>query len=440
VSLEQLASWLFGRTSGGIRWGLERTLALLAEVGDPHRAFPSLHIGGTNGKGSVASLCAAALRHGGTRRVGLYTSPHLVSFTERIQIDGRPIEPERLIAAAERLRPAIERTGATFFEATTAIAFFCLADSEVDVAVVEVGLGGRLDATNVVAPLATAVTNVALEHTEFLGGTVERIAAEKAGIFKAGVPAITGETDPGALAVLRRAADAAGTSLVLLDDVATLRDAAPIEGGTRLRWDSAQWGSQECTVPLAGAFQARNVILAAETLALLPTPLRPRRDQFLGGFAAVRWPGRMQVHRERGTTMLFDVAHNPAGVAALCRSLDQMSLPRPWVLVAGILVDKEWSVMLPPLLERVDAAVLTVPPTAPPARRWDPDAAARFVPPSLPIRVIPDLPRAVDRAITMAPYGTLLVTGSIHTVGDTMHHLGIEPFPGRAPALGTETP
>src|SRR5215218_5504524 len=209
--------WLFSRPTGGIRWGLERTGELLAEVGDPHRTFRSLHVAGTNGKGSVSALCDAALRAADTpRRIGLYTSPHLVSFDERIRIDGRPVDRELLLACEARLRPAIERTGATFFEATTAIAFLCFAEAGVDLAVVEVGLGGRLDSTNVITPLASAITNIARDHTEYLGDSIEEIAFEKAGILKPGVPAVTGETAPGALAVLQRRAEEVGAPLTVL--------------------------------------------------------------------------------------------------------------------------------------------------------------------------------------------------------------------------------
>jgi dihydrofolate synthase / folylpolyglutamate synthase len=430
LNLEELAEWLFGRTSGGIRWGLERTAALLAEAGDPHHRFRSLHIGGTNGKGSVAALCAAALRAGGAHRVGLYTSPHLVSFTERIQVDGAPIAAERVLAAAERLRPAIERTGATFFEATTAIAFLCLAEAEVDVAVVEVGLGGRLDATNVLRPEVAAVTNIALDHTEYLGDTLAAIAAEKAGIFKRGVPAITGEDRPEILEVLATSAARAGTTLVALGRVAEVTSTAGGAGAQGLRLRSEAWGERTLEVALAGAFQARNALLAAEILALLPPSLRPHWEQIRAGFASVRWPGRLHRHRERGTTFVLDVAHNAAGAAALAESLPGMELPEPLVLVAGVLADKQWEQMLPPLLPHVRAAILTVPPSSPPSRRWDPEHAAATLRPctEIPLRVIPELGRAIDRAMTLAPHGSVIVTGSIHTVGDAMQYLGIEPY------------
>ncbi|HET7321380.1 MAG TPA: Mur ligase family protein, partial [Longimicrobiaceae bacterium] len=372
---------------------------------------------------------AAALRAEGSHRVGLYTSPHLVSFTERIRIDGRPASEELVMRAAERLMPAIERTRATFFEATTAIAFLCFAEAGVDAAVVEVGLGGRLDATNVLLPDAVAITNVSREHTEYLGDTLEEIAGEKAGILKPGVPAVTAAADERVLAVLRAAAERVGAPLAELDRVTRLEEVETDAAGTRLRFRSESWGERELHVALPGEHQARNALLAAELLARLPEELRPAWGAVERGIAEARWPGRLQIVELRGTTWVLDVAHNPAGVATLAGALDRLELPRPMVLVAGILSDKEWKEMLSPLAERADAVVLTTPPSAPPSRRWDPEAAAEWLATEHGVRarVIPDLAAAVSRASTLAPHGSVVVTGSFHTVGDAMVELGILP-------------
>jgi dihydrofolate synthase/folylpolyglutamate synthase len=428
MKADEPGAWLFARPTGGIRWGLERTQELLAGVGDPHRRFRSLHVGGTNGKGSVSALCDAALRAADpSRTVGLYTSPHLVSFDERIRVGGRPVERELLLACEARLRPDIERTGATFFEATTAIAFLCFAEAGVEAAVVEVGLGGRLDSTNVLLPEACALTNVALDHTEYLGGSLQEIAAEKAGIFKPGVPAVVGERELAPLGVLRGRAGEAGAPLVVLDEAARVEDVQVALEGTRFRLESARWGSRELRIPLVGAHQARNAALAAELLGVLPDGLRPGWEAIEGGFSTVRWPGRMQVERVRGTTWVLDVAHNAAGVAALAATLDELDLPQPVVLVTAILKDKDWGEMLPPLLARSDAAVLTVAPSSPPSRRWEPASAAEQagVFSGVPLRIIPDFSAALQRAETMAPHGTVLVTGSVHTVGDALVELGV---------------
>ena len=420
-------AWLFARTTGGIRFGLERTEALLAGAGDPHRRFRALHVAGTNGKGSVCALCESALRaaHPG-RTIGMYTSPHLVSFTERIRIGGRPISVDRLADAEARLRPEVERLDATFFEATTVLAFLCFAEAGVDLAVVEVGLGGRLDSTNLVAPLATAVTNVARDHVEYLGESLEEIAWEKAGIFKPGVPAVIGETAPGPREVLRRRAAEVGAPLTEVDADRAVSDVRVDLDGTRFRLASERWGAREMRIPLIGAHQARNAALAAELLAVLPDDVRPPWEAVESGFAEARWAGRMQVVRQRGATWIFDVAHNPAGVAALADALDSIDLPRPVVLIAAILADKAWDAMLPPLLARADAAILTVAQSAPANRRWDPEEVARALDTQIPVRVIPDLASVVMRAKTMAPHGTIVVTGSVHTVGDALAVLGVD--------------
>jgi dihydrofolate synthase/folylpolyglutamate synthase len=427
---DEPGAWLFARPTGGIRWGLERTRELLAEVGDPHLRFRSLHVGGTNGKGSVSALCDAALRAAESpRRIGLYTSPHLVSFDERIRIDGRPVERELLLACEERLRPAIERTGATFFEATTAIAFLCFAEAGVDLAVIEVGLGGRLDSTNVITPLACAVTNVARDHTEYLGESLEEIAFEKAGIFKPGIPVVTGETSPAPLAVLRARAEEVGAPLTVLDADAVFDVSVSLDGTVFEMEESPRWGSREVHTALIGEHQARNAAVAAELLGLLPRDIRPSWEAVERGFASVRWPGRVQVERVRGATWVLDVAHNPAGVATLAETLQRLRvhLPRPVVLLTAILNDKAWQEMLPPLLARADAAILTVAPSSPESRRWNPaDAEATLGASSpIPIRVIPDFAAAVQRAETLAPHGTVIVTGSVHTVGDALAELGI---------------
>jgi dihydrofolate synthase / folylpolyglutamate synthase len=430
VSVEELAGWLFERRSDGVRWGLERTETLLAGVGNPHRAFRVLHVGGTNGKGSVAALSAAALRADGRHSVGLYTSPHLVDFRERIQIDGAPIGVDALLASAARLRPAIERSGATFFEATTAIAMLALADAGVGLAVVEVGMGGRLDATNVVRPDAVAISNVGMDHTEFLGDTRQAVATEKAGILKPGVRAITAETGDEALAVLDREASRRRVPLLHLDDVCTILERRTDLGGTRVRVASRFWGEREWWAPLAGLHQARNIVLAAELLALLDADARPSPESLRGGFAAVRWPGRMQTVRLRGTTWVFDVAHNSEGALALGDAIARLDLPRPLVVVAGVLADKPWGEMLPPLLRRADASILTVPDSAPAVRRWDVERAAESLQPRVrsPIQAVPDMSGALERAETLAERGTVLVTGSVHTVGDAMRVLGVSPF------------
>lgn len=418
--------WLFALPPGRIRWGLERIRALLAGVDDPHRRFAALHIGGTNGKGSVAALCDAALRASG-RRAGLYTSPHLIHFHERIRIDGAPVDERVLAAAAERLRPLVEQHDASFFEATTGLAFLLFAEAGVEIATIEVGLGGRLDATNVLHPLVSAVTDVARDHTEYLGEALTGIAAEKAGIWKRGVPALTAATDPDAVRVLRERAVDAGAPFGTLEEVCTLAELRTLPTGTCFTLRSERWGERALSIPLAGAHQARNAALAAEVLGRLPDEWRPRWEEVAQGFAGVRWPGRLQTVRLGSATWIFDVAHNAQGARTLAAALAEWELARPVVLVAGVLADKPWQEMLPPLLAMADGALFVAPPSAPPGRRWNPAGAAEALGSSsaVPLRAVSDFTAALARAATLAPYGTVVVTGSTHTVGDAMQVLGI---------------
>ncbi len=422
---DALVRELFPRLSGGIRWGLGRTRALLAAVGDPHTAYATIHVGGTNGKGSVAATLARVLQAGG-HRTGLYTSPHLTTFRERIRIDAVPIEEAALLAAADRLWPHIERAAPSFFEATTAIGLLALAEAGVDVAVIEVGLGGRLDATNVIVPELSVLTNVSLDHVQLLGDTVEQVAAEKAGIIKGGVPAVTAETTPAVLAVFAARAREVGTTLAVLP-ADTPEDVELRADGTRLRLATAAWGDLEVRTPLLGRHQARNIALALYALERLPPRWRPARAAVLDGTAAVAWPGRAQLVQRADTTWLYDVAHNEAGVHVLVETIGALALPRPLVMLVGVLGDKDWRAMLGPLQRAADAVVLTVPPTAPAERCWDPHVVAREVP-APNTRVVPDFTGALDAAWRAAAGGTVVVTGSFHTVGDAMIALGDAPW------------
>ena len=425
LSYEALVDRLFPRLTGGVRWGLERTRRLLSAVGDPHLHYHTLHIGGTNGKGSVAAMAEAVLRVDG-RRTGLYTSPHLVEFRERIQVGGRPISETALLEAAGALWPAIEEEAPSFFEATTAIAFLALARAGVEMAVVEVGMGGRLDSTNVVAPLVTAITNVARDHAQYLGDDLPTIAGEKAGIIKPGVPVVTAETDPAVLAVLRERCAAVDAAL---HEVAVPAARVGREG-TAVVLESV-WGRLALRVPLAGRHQAANLAVAVRLLELLPDGLRPRRGSVIEGLAATRWPGRLQVERVGDTDWILDVAHNAAGVESLVAALPDLQPRRPLVALIGVLGDKDWDRMLPPLFGVADEVILTEPPSAPPERRWDPDAVLVAVDRHGRGRVVRPFAAAVGAAGAAGRGGTVLCTGSVHTVGDALLELGIAPFPGQ---------
>jgi dihydrofolate synthase/folylpolyglutamate synthase len=408
LSYADALEFLFPRTTT-IKFGLETTEALLAELGDPHTVYPTIHVGGTNGKGSVATLIARALETAGWR-VGLYTSPHLVSFRERMTVNGVPASESAVAMWTERLRPLILERDATFFEATTAMAFADFAARGAELVVVEVGLGGRLDSTNVVRPLATCVTKIARDHMKYLGETLEAIAREKAGIAKPGAPFIVGESDPHLVDALAREAEAAVRRL----DPAARADVRVVPRDSR--WPGP--------LGLAGPHQRRNAAVAAAVLEALPERWRPEAAAVEQGFGAARVPGRL----DRRGRWLFDVAHNPDGMESLVRAIEALDPPAPIHALVSILGDKEWPEMLVRLDQAVDRGVLTIAPSAS-GRRWDLEWLRRWLerPDRPPARaswtLVPDFAEAL-RAVQEGA-GTVLVTGSFHTVGDVMAALGL---------------
>ncbi len=357
----------------------------------------TIHIGGTNGKGSVAALVYRTLRAAG-HSVALYTSPHLVSIRERMIVNDRPMTEQAFTAWTVALRDTVEGTGASFFEATTAIAFADFAARGAAVAVVEVGLGGRLDATNVLDPLVSCVTHVRREHTDYLGESLTDIAREKAGIAKPGVPFVIGEEDEQSRAVLLGHAERVGACPVV------------VPAGSRY----------EEPLALRGDHQRRNAAVALAVLDELPASFRPDVQTVRRSFAAATLPGRLDL---RGK-WIFDVAHNLPGIEALSRFLDTTPPPRPLHALVGILRDKDWQGMLETLATTCDRLWVTQPPSAPPERRWDLRQVASNVRPPTSIEPV------FEDALARVQHGaaTVLVTGSFHTVGDAMARL-----PGFAP-------
>ena len=416
--------YLFARTTGKSKFGLERTRALLAELGDPHLALRTFHVAGTNGKGSVCATLEALLRARGLR-TAKYTSPHLVDFAERFVIDGVAV-PEGFVADfIDRWTPVVERIGATFFEATTAMAFRYFAESGADVAVVETGLGGRLDSTNVVTPLVAGVTSIGIDHVEYLGETREAIAAEKAGIFKRGVPAASGEKDPAIDALLAALARGHGASRV----VSVWRDAPPsgvTVGATGTRFALDVDGARRVLhTPLAGAHQASNAALALLMLREAGSPYWGGWDGAANALKRVRLPGRFHW----APPYIFDVAHNPDGAAVLTRTLAHVAPPGPVVAVLCVLDDKDWRGVMEALAPVVAHFVLTEAPTAPRSRAWhlaEAEAFARAR--GWPVSAVPDFDQALAEGRDRG--ATVLVTGSFHTVGDAMARLQVDPLAG----------
>ncbi len=415
--------------------------SLLAALGNPHHHWPAIHIAGTKGKGSVAAMMEAALRQAGYT-TGLYTSPHLVTVRERVRIEGEKISPAGLIDAAEKLRRAIagleqhnDRRRPTFFEVYTALAFQSFADARVDIAIIETGLGGRLDATNVITPIVAVITSIDLDHTHILGNTVEKIAGEKAGIIKPGVPVVTARQVPEVSHVLAACATEVGAPLLPTPDVAELGRIRPIpmpeasddfEPPTENFILATDTGPLEVQCTLAGRHQADNAAVAYATFkALADEGFTVSPNQFQAALSSLQWPARFQVARAR-PWLIIDCAHNPASaqalISALCRHLQYDGL----TLVVGISTDKDSKQILGILCPAADRIIVTQAdnPRALAAEHLAAVVRQQF---AGPISVVP----AVTEAIKLAGEVTtereaICITGSFFVVGEAMQHLGIE--------------
>jgi dihydrofolate synthase/folylpolyglutamate synthase len=424
TSYRAALDYLFERTTGGSRFGLERTAALLGALGNPHDRLRIFHIAGTNGKGSACATLEAILRSKGMR-VGKYTSPHLVDFRERFLVDGRAVSEEYVVDWINRWTPDVERTGATFFEATTAMAFDWFTHSDVDVAIIETGLGGRLDSTNVVRPIAAGVTAIGIDHVEYLGTTRESIAFEKAGIFKAGAVAVIGEPDATIAALLEQYATTHGAQPI----ASVWRDAPPSRvtvtaQGTAF-FVTVDGESGRLQTPLAGAHQASNAMTALLMLRVAGAPWSVTLAEAAKALESVRLPGRF--HREG--RFIFDVAHNPDGAAVLAATLKAVGEPRPVAALLTVLTDKDWRGVMGALAPVVDVFVLTSAPTAPASRAWNADEALAYAKSRGWEAVLEhDFDRAIATASSLA--ATVVVTGSFHTVGDAMARLQVDPLAG----------
>jgi dihydrofolate synthase/folylpolyglutamate synthase len=417
---------------------MQNIRALTEAMGRPQDAFPSLHVAGTNGKGSVSAMAAAAL-HAAGYRTGCYTSPHLVGLEERFAVDGVPPPRETVEGIVGDVRLVVERLLAdgrlpalpTFFEVATATAFELFRRARVDVAVLEVGLGGRLDATNVVSPRVGVITNIDLEHQQYLGDTRTAIAREKAGIVKPGMILVSGERDPEAAGVIAGACRERGASLVrAFDDIDV--QASFIDGRARMTLRTPVREYPACVLALRGRHQLDNAVVAARALeALEQAGLRVPADAVAAGIERARWPGRLDlVDLGDGRQVLLDAAHNPAGARTLAAYLAEV-YPAGLPLVIGAVRDKDHAGMLAPLLPRATRVVFTEPPTPRAAAAAD---LATGVAPRAGVDVIvePDPAAALARAFEAGP--TVCVAGSIFLVGAVLPLVQADPF--RAGAVG----
>lgn len=409
---------LFARTGATAKFGLERTRDLLSLIGSPDKRLKTFHVAGTNGKGSVVITLYSLLEAKGLR-VGRYMSPHLADFRERIVVESVPISEEYILQFLDRWGPRAEEMGATFFEITTAMALHYFASREVDVAVIETGLGGRLDSTNVIVPLVAGITSIGLDHQEYLGDTEASIAREKAGIMKSGKPAVIGALSTEARVAVYEVARTSGASPVI--EAARLYRASNVHvtpSGTSFTLEHGS-ESRSMTTGLTGATQAGNVAVALSMLWAAGAPWSVTLSEASRVLPGVKLPGRFQ----RVGNCILDVAHNPDGMRSLVDTVNGLDLPRPIVAVLGILKDKDWQKMMTILSTVAERITVVAPPSAPVQRAWDPADAESFAKVTgLNVRFEPDFVGAVKAAA--AREGTAMITGSFHTVGDALLALG----------------
>jgi dihydrofolate synthase/folylpolyglutamate synthase len=379
--------WLDSLQGSGIRPGLGRMRALLRQLGNPERSCPSIIVAGTNGKGSTSATLASILNASGYR-TGLYTSPHMVDIRERWMIGGTMIDEASLSDAIDRLRTAAARAGIlpTYFEALTLIAFIAFANC--DVAVLEVGMGGRLDATNVVRPLAALITPIGFDHTEFLGTTIRQIAAEKAGVIHRGAIVLTSNDDPLVLAVLRRRAEKFGCPFHVV--------------------------TSAHRTPLPGAFQQRNAalaVLAAEELRPVLPKITPQSIE--RGVAATRWRGRLERVERGGKEIWIDGGHNAHAIAAIAPFIAERVLP-PRLLVFGIMSDKDVADVTAALFPMFECVIATEPYPPRSVRAVELVSIAR----AMSIEAITEAEprRAIERALA-SKYQSVVIAGSLYLAG-----------------------
>jgi len=411
-----------GNEVQGIHLGLHRITAMMRAFGDPQEKMQVLHIGGTNGKGSVAAMSESILRHGGWR-TGLYTSPHLVKLEERIRVNGQDISSRRLKAIAMRVvrtesallaKDLLDRR-LSYFEMVTACAFLHFADEKVDIAVMEVGLGGLLDATNIVRPGACIITGVSYDHEDILGHTLTSIAREKAGIIKPGTPVVSGCAAPAARNIVRRKALSLDAPLIEIDSNCTIRFTTERHGRYTVDLQTPRRTYRRLPLGLAGKHQARNAAMAVAALEQLKLPVRVA--DIRQGLAKTRWPGRLEEFRARRRTLL-EGAHNPEG-AKLLREFLRQQHESEVHLVFGALRDKDFRKMSNYLFPLAKSIHVAAPANS---RAVDPnEVAAAHSGHRARMRLHQDAREALVAAWEECPRsGLVVVTGSLYLIGELL--------------------
>jgi dihydrofolate synthase / folylpolyglutamate synthase len=400
-------------------FNLDRMFALMDMLDNPQNKYPIIHVAGTKGKGSVSALCASALTAAGYK-TGLYTSPHLQDYAERIQVDGQPIPHAELAELVEGIKPAVARVPyLTTFEITTALGFLYFAHQNCDAAVIEVGLGGRLDATNIVTPRVSVITSLSLDHTLVLGDTLAKIAGEKAGIIKPGVPVVSSSQKDEALDVLVRTAEERDCDFTLVGRDVTFEPLNNSLKGQEILISDFRSETRDLRlfVPLLGSHQLENAVVAYAALKASRLDVSDQAAQ--QGFSEIKWPSRFDVIRHN-PPVVIDVAHNRESALRLRQTLDTYFPDIPVVLLFCTLEDKDISGMMEELSSRVECVVATRAdhPRAPSAE-WIAEQVRKA---GLPVEAVTPVAAALDRVLTLAGEDKLVLTaGSVAFAGEVMN-------------------
>jgi len=418
MNYQQAISYLFGLQIFGIKLGLSNITSFLNYLGNPHLKFQSIHVAGTNGKGSVCAMLEAILCQAGYK-TGLFTSPHLVDFTERVRICGKSIEKEFMVEFVKECKDRIDEHKYTFFEVNTALAFLYFAEKRVDLAVVETGLGGRLDATNVLLPLATVITNIDLEHTDILGKKITRIAFEKAGIVKEKVPVITGIEQPQALKVIKSICQKKSSPLITAKGNSSwkIKKTSLEKTIFDLRLKSANL--KNIKLNLLGTHQVKNAALSLLTVKELHKQgYQISNAAITKGLKNVHWPCRFQIYRKKPWVIL-DAAHNPAAAKILRQTFSGLFPNRKVIFIFGVMQDKDYPRILQILSPIAKKIILTQPKNKRSASLSELERVVTSL--KIPYEKIQSVKRAYFQTLKKAAVDDIIcVTGSHYTLGELL--------------------
>jgi dihydrofolate synthase/folylpolyglutamate synthase len=424
MNYREALDFLFDLELFGVKLGLTNITKFLNRLGNPQNCYPTVHVAGTNGKGSTAAMIEAMLVENGYK-VGKFTSPHLVDYRERFRINKRKVSEEFVAEFVADHKEHITKDRITFFETATALAFQLFKDEDVDVAIAEVGLGGRLDATNVLVPSVSVITQLALDHLKVLGNTMEKIATEKAGIIKQSVPVVTSATDHRAIDILASVAGQRGASIERLLPEKNYRVEDVSLRETRFTYSRNSDPSRSFETNMSGAHMAENAALGLLSLDVLrDAGIINRTDMSRIGLRNVHWPGRFHVV-EGDTRVIFDVAHNPHGMNALAENLEAVFPGKKFIVVLGVLQRRDFALLFEKIARFSRKLVICRPKTSRAAIMEE--LVQRAIANRMEFTVIEDAAAACDSAEREAANdGCFVVTGSHFTVGEVFRSRGIE--------------